>query len=65
MRASIALTAVNILGASFASFIFNMSKRNNHRGHPLIDWDLIAVMEPCTVLGAVAGGYLNKVSHFL
>ena len=28
---------------------------------PLIDWDIILVMEPSTILGALLGGYLNKV----
>lgn len=34
-----------------------------HRGRPLIDWDLVMVMEPSTILGALAGGYINKASH--
>lgn len=35
-----------------------------HRGRPLIDWDLVMVMEPSTILGALAGGYINKVGPF-
>lgn len=34
-----------------------------HRGRPLIDWDLVMVMEPSTILGALVGGYINKASH--
>ncbi len=29
---------------------------------PLIDWDLIIVMEPATILGALVGGYMNRAS---
>lgn len=29
---------------------------------PLVDWDLILIMEPLTIGGALAGSFLNKVS---
>ena len=44
-----------------ANFIANSSRRHPTLPRPLIDWDLIMVMEPTTMLGALLGGYLNKV----
>lgn len=41
----------------------NIGRRHSIKRAPLIDWDLILVMEPSTILGAVIGGYLNKVGH--
>jgi hypothetical protein len=38
-----------------------VARRHPLRRGPLIDWDLILVMEPSTILGALLGGYLNKV----
>lgn len=45
-----------------ANFIANSTKRHAYRDTPLIDWDLIMVMEPTTMLGALLGSYTNKVS---
>ena len=32
---------------------------------PLVDWDLILIMEPLTIGGALAGSFLNKVTYQL
>jgi uncharacterized membrane protein YfcA len=48
-------------GGSFANFLWNVTRRRQDCGLPLIDWELIAMMEPTTIVGAVVGGYLNKV----
>jgi uncharacterized membrane protein YfcA len=45
-----------------ANFIVNSSRRHRSLSRPLIDWDLIMVMEPTTMVGALVGGYMNKVS---
>ena len=45
-----------------ANLVFNMGREHPLRpGVTLISWDLILVMEPSTILGALVGGYLNKV----
>ena len=40
-----------------------MRARRRHpcADRPLIDWDLILVMEPMTIAGAVLGGFLTKL----
>lgn len=58
---AVALSNITILGGSLANFIANSSKRHPSLDRPLIYWDLILVMEPTTMLGALLGGYLNKV----
>ena len=46
-----------------ANLFFNIGRRHSFKPKPLIDWDLILVMEPSTILGAIIGGYLNKVNY--
>lgn len=58
---SVALSNITILGGAVANFIANSTKRHAFRDGPLIDWDLIMVMEPTTMLGALLGSYTNKV----
>lgn len=49
-RDSVALSNLTILGGSAVSlFFFNLARRHpRHRDRPLIDWDIILVMEPST-----------------
>ncbi|KAF6250805.1 hypothetical protein COO60DRAFT_1679559 [Scenedesmus sp. NREL 46B-D3] len=58
---AVALSNITILGGSLANFIANSSRRHPVLDRPLIDWDLILVMEPTTMLGALLGGYMNKL----
>lgn len=62
MRYSVALTSVMMWGGSLANLLFNVRKGVAHNGARLIDWDLILVMEPTTIVGAILGGYMNKVT---
>ena len=41
--------------------ILNVNKRHPLADRPLVDWDLILVMEPLTIAGALVGAFLNKV----
>ena len=56
---AVALSNITIVGGSIANFAFNVGKRHHFMDRPLIDWDLILVMEPATILGALLGGYMN------
>ncbi len=58
---AVALSNFTIVGGAVANLFFNINRRHSFKPKPLIDWDLILVMEPSTILGAVIGGYLNKV----
>ncbi len=60
---AVALSNITIVGGAISNFAFNVPRRHTHFDRPLIDWDLILVMEPATILGALLGGYLNKVQH--
>ena len=55
------LSTQTIVGGALANFLFNALRRHPYGDKPLIDWDLIMVMEPTTILGALLGSYINKV----
>eukprot|EP00879_Flechtneria_rotunda_P001978 GHRR01002153.1.p1 GENE.GHRR01002153.1~~GHRR01002153.1.p1 ORF type:complete len:776 (+),score=239.30 GHRR01002153.1:136-2463(+) len=68
--AAVALSNSTILAGSVANTLCNMRKRHPFRDRPLVDWDLILLMQPPTLIGAVAGSYINKllpswISHLL
>lgn len=56
---AIPLSNVTILGSSIANCILNAAKRHPTADRPLIDWDIMLVMEPLTIAGAVMGSVLN------
>jgi len=58
---AIALSNITIMGGAIANTFFNAGKTNPATGNPLIDWDLIAVMEPLTIVGADLGSLGSKV----
>ena len=58
---AVALSNITIVGGAISNFLFNVGRRHAYFDKPLIDWELILVMEPTTILGALLGGYLNKV----
>jgi len=58
---AIPLSNVTVLGGAIANTILNVRKRHPLADRPLVDWDLILVMEPLTIAGALAGAFLNKV----
>jgi len=61
----VALSNLTIVGGALANFAFNVNRRHPSGDKPLIDWDLIMVMEPTTILGALLGSYINKVRNVL
>ena len=62
---AVALSNITIVGGSIANFAINVGKRHHFLDRPLIDWDLILMMEPATIMGALLGGYLNRVRSCL
>jgi uncharacterized membrane protein YfcA len=56
---AIALSNFTILGGSIANCYFNVSKTLPN-GRSLIDWDIIVMMEPSTIAGAVLGSFASK-----
>ena len=50
------------MGGSFSNLLFNVCRRHPlDASRRLIDWDLILIMEPSTILGAVGGSYINHL----
>jgi uncharacterized membrane protein YfcA len=58
---AIPLSNITVLGGALANTILNVPKRHPLADRPLVDWDLILVMEPLTIAGALIGAFLNKV----
>ena len=58
---AIPLSNVTVLGGAMANTLLNWPKRHPLADRPLMDWDLILVMEPLTIAGALIGAFLNKI----
>jgi len=58
---AIALSNFTILGGSIANTTMNCRKRHPKVDKQIIDWDLILIMEPLTIFGAVLGSLMGKV----
>lgn len=58
-KKAIPLSNFTILGSSITNMILNLPKRHPDAERPLVDWDLILVMEPVTMAGAV--GYWHDL----
>jgi uncharacterized membrane protein YfcA len=60
-KVAIPLSCVTGLGVNTTGNILNARKRHPLSNRPIIDWDLILVMEPVILLGAIIGTYVNKM----
>ena len=60
---AIPLSNFTILGSSIANVVINLPRRHPDADRPLIDWDLILVMEPLTMAGAVSYYPKNRKFH--
>lgn len=58
---AIPLSNITVFGGAVTNYVMNLSKRHPDADRPLVDWDLILVMEPLTILGALVGSFLNKM----
>jgi len=58
---AIPLGAVSVFGAAVASTLLNVHRRHPLADRPVIDWNLILVMEPLILMGALLGTLLHKV----
>lgn len=58
---AIPLSNITVFGGAVANTILNTPKRHPLANRPLVDWDLILVMEPLTIAGALLGAFLNKL----
>lgn len=51
---AVPLSNFTIVGSSITNMVLNIPKRHPDCDRPLVDWDLILVMEPLTMAGAVS-----------
>ena len=58
---AIPLSNVTVFGGSLANFWVNRTKRHPSADRPLVDYDLILVMQPMTLAGALLGSFVNKL----
>ena len=58
---AIPLSNITVFGGALANTLLNARKRHPLANRPLVDWDLILVMEPLTIAGALLGAFLNKL----
>lgn len=58
---AVPLSNITIFGGAITNSILNMKKRHPIADRPLVDWDLILVMEPLTIGGALVGSFIQKV----
>jgi len=59
---AIPLSNCTILGSSISNLILNVRKRHEYADRPRIDWDIMLMMEPLTVAGALVGTFVNVIS---
>merc|ERR1711904_121004 len=60
-KLAIPLSNVTIFGGAISNCYLNLQKRHPTVNRPLVDFDLVNVMEPLTIAGAVVGSLLNKM----
>ena len=60
-KVAIPLSCMTGLGVTTIATLINMRRRHPLSDRPLIDWDLILIMEPLVLFGAVIGTYINKI----
>merc|ERR1719229_2239690 len=58
---AIPLSNCTILGSSISNLILNVMKRHDYADRPRIDWDIMLMMEPLTVAGALVGTFINVI----
>jgi hypothetical protein len=58
---AIPMSNITVFGGAISNYLLNVQKRHPLADRPLIDWDLILVMEPLTIAGALLGAFLNKL----
>jgi uncharacterized membrane protein YfcA len=58
---AIPISAVTVFGGALGSILINFRRRHPLADRPLIDWNLMLVMEPLVLTGALVGTLLHRV----
>lgn len=62
---AVPLSNITIFGGAITNAFLNSKKRHPIADRPLVDWDLILVMEPLTIGGALVGSFIQKVPRIV
>jgi uncharacterized membrane protein YfcA len=54
-KVAIPIGAATVLGGAIGSTVMNVARRHPLADRPIIDWDLVMVMEPLTLIGTLLG----------
>lgn len=60
-KVAIPVGSATVLGGAIASTFLNFQRRHPLADRPLIDWDLVLVMEPLTLIGTLFGTLFHRV----
>jgi uncharacterized membrane protein YfcA len=58
---AIPIASVTVFGGALASTIVNMQRRHPLADRPIIDWDLVLMMEPLTLIGTLLGTLFHRI----
>ena len=61
VKHAVSLSNVTVFGGAVANALLNAKKTHPLANRPLIDWNLLAMMEPLTMVGALIGADLNEI----
>jgi uncharacterized membrane protein YfcA len=61
IQVAIPIGAITVLGGALASTCFNWTRRHPLADRVLIDWDLVLVMEPLVLVGALLGTLFHRL----
>jgi Sulfite exporter TauE/SafE len=61
IQVAIPIGAITVLGGAVASTCFNWTRRHPLADRVLIDWDLVLVMEPLVLVGALLGTLFHRL----
>jgi len=61
VRHAVSLSNVTVFGGAVGNAVLNARKKHPLADRPLIDWNLLAMMEPLTMVGALLGADLNEI----
>jgi len=62
VKYAIPLSAVTVFGGAIANNVLNVQKFHpNHPNRPAIDWDLMLLLVPATIAGALIGAVIEKM----
>ena len=60
-KRAIPISNFTVVGCAAVNIVMNACERHPELDRPLVEWSIVMVMLPMTLIGTVIGGYINKV----